>query len=78
MGITYRQEYAEDEKILGSEKFTTCIYLTKNTFKKIDEIRAATHSESRSNIISAAVDYYYGMLQSGEYQKHIAERLSNG
>lgn len=78
MGITYRQEYGEDEKILGKEKFATCIYLTKDTFKKIDEIRKATLSESRSNIISAAVEYYFSMLQNGDYQKNIAERLSNG
>ena len=78
MGITYKQEYAEDEKISGSQRFSTCLYLTKDTYKKIDEIKAATHSDGRSSIITAAVDYYFNMLKSGEYQKYISERLSNG
>lgn len=78
MGITYKQEYAEDKNISGNKKFTTCLYLTKDTFKKIDEIRRATYSDGRSTVISAAIEYYFDMLQNGEYQKHIAERLSNG
>lgn len=78
MGITYNKEYAEDTTISGSKRFSTCLFLTKDTFIKIDEIRDATHSESRSNVISAAIEYYFDMLQNGEYQNLIAERLSNG
>ena len=78
MGVTYNQKYAEDTKISGNEKFSTCLFLTKDTFKKIDEIRSATHLESRSNVISTAIEYYFDMLQSGEYQKLIAARLNNG
>lgn len=78
MGVPYRQEYGEDEKISGDKRFTTCLYLTKDTFKKIDGIKAATHSDGRSSIITAAVDCYFNMLKNGEYQKYISERLNNG
>lgn len=80
MAVPYKQEYADDEKILGNKKFSTCLFLTKDTFKKIDDIKAATSSNGRSNVITAAIDYYFDMLKNGngEYQKYISERLNNG
>lgn len=61
-----------DASIDGKEKLRTSIYLTKDTYLKIDSlIKLSDATPSRNDVIEKAVDFYFGYITSQLSQDYL-------